>query len=60
MPDYSKIASPAQRNRGKGSLFQSTISNTDFPIKDKRLNVCGFTSKTAICFIAWALDSGTN
>jgi len=60
MPNYSKIAGPAQPYRGKGSLFQSTISDTYFPINDKLLKVCGFNSKPAIRFIAWALYSGTN
>jgi len=60
MPNYSKIASPAQPNRGKGSIFQSTLAHTDLPINDKRLNVYGFTSKLLIRFIVWALDSGTN
>jgi len=56
MPNYSKIASPAQPNRGKSSIFQSTIADTDLPINDKRLNVCGFISKLPIRFIVWALE----
>ena len=60
MPNYSKIASPAQPNRGKSSIFQSTIADTDLPINDKRLNVCGFISKLPIRFIVWALESPTN
>jgi len=60
LPNYSKTTSPAQPNRGEGSFFQSTIADTDNPINDKSFNVCGFTSKTPVRFIAWASVSGTN